>query len=112
MLLKDRFLNAIIAGDLGKRDEYGDIVVELSEVREYFSDIKTSYVGSFLPASTVEAGRTEATSKRFLFRIGYGIYRVHPDAIAGSDQQQNTSTILDLIRTGLSQLRVVPPSKK
>lgn len=80
MQLKERFLNAVVSGQLGYHDDYG-VVVELKDFRNYFSDIKTDYINSFLPAATIETGQHSVTHTKFVFRLRKGVYRVHPDAI-------------------------------
>ena len=84
--LKSRFINAIASGELGKIDEQG-IVFTLKEFKAHFSEIKTDYINSFLPASTMEAGRIEMTNTKFLFRIRKGVYRVHPDLLLAMEGQ-------------------------
>jgi hypothetical protein len=81
MTLKDRFMEAVSSGELGEADEHG-VVVSLREFKLYFSDVKSDYINSFLPASVIEIGQYSATHTKFLFRIKKGLYRVHPDAIA------------------------------
>ena len=78
--LKHRFLDAIIAGKLGKLTDRG-YTVSLKEFRMYFSDIKTQYSSSFLPAAVIETGQLSMTHTKFVFRIKKGVYLVHPDAI-------------------------------
>lgn len=91
MTLKNQFLRAVIAGDLGTRDAQG-ITVTAREFKVYFSDITSDYIHSFLPASVIEPGRTAATHTRFLFRVARGLYRVHPDAIQQYlDEEENLS---------------------
>lgn len=80
MTLKLRFLDAICAGELGKEDEYG-VIVTLKDFKQYFSDVKTDYINSFLPAAVIEIGQYSSTHTKFTFRIKKGIYRVHPDTI-------------------------------
>jgi len=87
MALKQRFLEAVVKGELGSIEDRG-VVVTLKEFKEYFSDVKTDYINSFLPASTIEPGRVEMTNTRFLYRIGSGVYLVHPDAIDQYIEQQ------------------------
>jgi len=85
--LKSRFINAIATGKLGKVDEQG-ITFSLKEFKACFAEIKTDYINSFLPASTIESGRVEMSHTKFLFRIRKGVYRVHPDlllALEGKD---------------------------
>ncbi|MFK5893777.1 MAG: hypothetical protein QM504_11205 [Pseudomonadota bacterium] len=80
MLMKNRFLNAVNSGQLGKSDEFG-IVVELKDFKRYFDDIHTDYINSFLPAATIEAGRHSISHTKYLFRVKKGVYRVHPEAL-------------------------------
>ena len=78
--LKKRFLDAVNCGELGTIDDYG-VVVTVREFKLYFRDIKTDYIGSFLPAASIEEGQTTATHTKYLFHIRKGVYRVHPDAL-------------------------------
>jgi len=80
MQMKERFLNAVISGELGKEDEFG-VFVTLKEFKHYFCDMKTGYINSFLPAAVIETGQYHATNTKYLFRIRNGVYRVHPQAI-------------------------------
>lgn len=52
--LKQRFLDAVNCGELGTIDDYG-VVVTVKEFKNYFRDIKTDYIGSFMPAAAIEA---------------------------------------------------------
>lgn len=79
--LKQRFLQAIVAGKLGKINENGGAVVSLREFRSYFNDVDFNYAGSFLPGAVIEEGQFSTSHTRFVFRIGRGVYLVHPDAI-------------------------------
>ena len=79
-LLKDRFIEAIVSGELGVIEDQG-IVFTLKEFKLLFSDIKTDYINSFLPAATIEPGRESMTHTKYLFRIRKGVYRVHPDVL-------------------------------
>jgi len=79
-LLKDRFLEAIIKGELGSIENSG-IVVTLKEFKAYFCDIKTDYINSFLPAATLEPGQSSVSHTRYLFRVRKGAYLVHPDVL-------------------------------
>ena len=79
-LLKERFIEAVVKGELGTPEESGTVVT-LKEFKEYFSDIKSDYVNSFLPAATFEPGQSTVTHTRYLFRIRKGAYRVHPDVL-------------------------------
>ena len=83
-LLKDRFLEAVANGELGTPENDG-IVVTLKEFKAYFSDIKTDYINSFLPAATFEPGQNTVTHTKYLFRMRKGAYLLHPDILAGID---------------------------
>lgn len=80
MTLKHRFLAAVAAGKLGTFSDQG-VIVTSKEFKSHFSDIKTQYITSFLPCSTIEIGQHSATRTRFVFRLKKGVYRVHPDAV-------------------------------
>ena len=80
MQMKERFLNAIITGELGKQSEFG-VLVTLKEFKSYFSDINSAYVNSFLPAAVIEPGQYNISYTRYIFRVKKGLYRVHPQAI-------------------------------
>jgi len=69
--LKQRFKAALISGELGYVDDEG-IVVTLKAFKEYFSDVTSDYINSFLPATMIESGRVDMTDTKFLFRIGKG----------------------------------------
>ena len=84
--LRTRFIKAIASGELGKVDEQG-IVFTLKEFKLYFSEIKTDYINSFLPASTIESGRIDMSHTKFLFRIRKGVYRVHPDLLLTPEEE-------------------------
>ena len=55
-LLKDRFLEAVASGELGCVESSGTVVT-LKAFKAYFSDIKTDYINSFLPAATLQPGQ-------------------------------------------------------
>jgi len=81
MTLKKMFLNAIITGEIGKNIK-GSIFIETGEFKNYFKQaIFSNYIGTFLPAATIEKGRSEATHTKYLFRVKRGVYRVHYGAI-------------------------------
>jgi len=79
-LLKDRFLEAVVKGELGRVENSGTVVT-LKEFKEHFSDIKTDYINSFLPAATLQPGQSSASHTRYLFRVRKGAYLVHPDVL-------------------------------
>ena len=80
--LKDRFLRAVVLGELGSLENDG-LVVTLKEFKYYFRDIKTQYVSSFMPAATFEPGMFTPSHTRFLFRVGKGVYLIHSDVLVG-----------------------------
>lgn len=80
MTLKQRFIDAVVKGQLGTVEEKG-VVVTLKQFKLYFSDVKTDYINSFLPASTIEPGQKTASQTRFVFRIRNGVYLVHTDVL-------------------------------
>jgi len=52
MTLKDRFLKAVVTGELGDVDDFG-VVVSLKDFKLCFSDVKSDYINSFLPAAVI-----------------------------------------------------------
>lgn len=84
--LKQRFLFAIIKDELGSHENSG-VVVRLKDFKAYFSDIKTDYINSFLPAATFEPGQSTVSHTKYLYRVRKGVYLVHPDAIDEFVQQ-------------------------
>jgi len=86
MTLKERFLDAVSNGHLGEVDDFG-VVVSLKQFKTYFSDVKSDYINSFLPAAVIEIGQQSTTHTKYVFRVRKGLYRVHPDAL-----QEHVST--------------------
>lgn len=80
MTLKQRFLEAVSSGELGKVTELG-MIVTVPEFKAYFNDINVRYTASFLPAVAIEQGRHRITDTHFVFRVKGGVYRLHPDAL-------------------------------
>lgn len=74
--LKERFFEAVLNGELGTLTESG-YVVTLKEFKAYFSDIKSDYINSFLPAATFEPGMSSVTQTKFVFRLRKGVYLLH-----------------------------------
>jgi len=79
-LLKDRFLEAVVNGELGSVEQ-GGAIVSLKEFKAYFSDITSQYVSSFMPAATLEPGRFRPSHTKFLFRVRKGAYLIHSDVL-------------------------------
>jgi len=78
--LKDRFLEAVVKGELGSVEKEGAVVL-LKEFKAYFSDITSQYVSSFMPAATFEPGRFRPSHTKFLFRLRKGAYLIHSDVL-------------------------------
>ena len=70
--LKDLFLAAISCGDLGSYENLG-VLVTIKAFKLYFNDIKTDYINSFLPASTLEPGRYFVTLTKYVVRLSSGV---------------------------------------
>lgn len=78
--LKDRFLIAVVKGEIGTKENSG-VIVSLKEFKAYFNDITSDYINSFLPAATIEPGQLSATKTKYLFRVKKGVYLVHPEIL-------------------------------
>lgn len=78
--LKERFIQAIKNGELGSHEAHGTIVT-LKQFKQYFSEIETQYVSSFLPAATLEPGMVTMKHTKFVLRIAKGVYKLHPDIL-------------------------------
>jgi len=52
-------------------------VASLKESKADFSDIKTDYINSFLPAATFEPGQNTLTHTKYPFRGQKGVYLWH-----------------------------------
>ena len=83
--LKDRFLRAVVLGEIGVLEAVSfdlcGVVVSLKAFKFYFNDIKTQYVSSFMPAATFEPGQFSPTHTKFLFRVRKGAYLIHSDVL-------------------------------
>jgi hypothetical protein len=77
MPLRERFLDALIDGRLGR-----DGVVSRQEFMAFFCDDKQTYTGVFLSNSEVQTGQHSPTYRHFTIRLAQGVYRVHPEAIS------------------------------
>lgn len=77
MKLRERFLDAIIDGKIGK-----GLVVTRQEFMQYFSSDNAATTGVFLSNSEMESGILHSpTYTHFTQRISEGVYRVHPNAL-------------------------------
>jgi len=80
--LKDRFLLAVVNGDIGRVENSG-VIVSLKEFKAHFNDITSDYINSFLPAATIEPGQRSVTNTKYVFRVKKGVYLVHPEVLEG-----------------------------
>ena len=78
--LKDRFLFAVVNGEIGHIENSG-VIVSLKEFKKHFNDITSDYINSFLPAATIEPGQRSATKTKYVFRVKKGVYLVHPEVL-------------------------------
>lgn len=77
MSFRNRFLDAVIDGQVGK-----GIVITRQELMTYFSDENPDTVGCFLSNSELDTGVLHSPGYlHFTLRIAPGEYRIHPDAI-------------------------------
>ena len=77
MTLRDRFLDAIIDGQLGN-----GIVVTRQEFMQFFSNDNPATTSVFLSNSEIHTGAPHSpTYTHFTLRIQEGQYRVHPQVI-------------------------------
>jgi len=84
MTLRDRFLDAMIDGHLGK-----GIVVSRKEFMEFFSSDNPATTGVFLSNSEINTGAPHSpTYVHFTLRVDEGRYRVHPQVIQERMQQR------------------------
>jgi len=78
--LKDRFLIAVVNGEIGRIENSG-VIVSLKEFKAHFNDVTSDYINSFLPAATIEPGQRSITNTKYLFRVKKGVYLVHPEVL-------------------------------
>lgn len=84
MTLKDRFLDALIDGQLGN-----GIIVTRQEVMRFFPDDNPATTGVFLSNSEINTGSPHSpTWSHFTLRVEDGRYRVHPQSIQERMQQR------------------------
>lgn len=85
MTLRDRFLDALIDGQLGK-----GIVVSRKEFMEFFPEDNSATTGVFLSNSEITTGAPHSpTYTHFTLRVVEGLYRVHPQALQERMQQRD-----------------------
>lgn len=80
--LRQRFLAAVRAGQLGTQSHLG-VVVTVKAFKAFFSDIDRNYASSFLASAAIETGRSQMTDTKYVMRLRKGLYRVHPEFIRG-----------------------------
>ena len=78
--LKERFLIAVVNGEIGRVENSG-VIVSLKEFKAHFNDITSDYINSFLPAATIEPGQRSVTNTKYVFRVKKGVYLVHPEVL-------------------------------
>jgi hypothetical protein len=84
MTLRDRFLDALIDGQLGN-----GIIVTRQELMRYFSKDNPATTGVFLSNSEINTGAPHSpTYTHFTLRVAEGRYRVHPQVIQERMQQR------------------------
>jgi len=76
--LKQRFLEAVRSGRLGRQKAHG-VEVTVKEFQAFFADINDNYTGSFLSAAAIDAGRSQMTNTQYVVRLRKGVYLVHSD---------------------------------
>jgi len=77
MTLRNRFLDAIIDGELGN-----GITITRQDFMQFFSNENTATTGCFLSNSEIETGALHSPNyTHFTLRISEGRYYVHPGAI-------------------------------
>lgn len=84
MTLKERFLDALIDGELGN-----GILVTRQEFMQHFSNDNPATTGVFLSNSEIDTGAPHSpTYIHFTLRVTEGKYRVHPQALQERMQQR------------------------
>lgn len=77
MTLRERFLDALIDGQIGN-----DSVVTRREFMSYFSDENPLTTGCFLSNSEMASGAVHSPNyTHFTIRLRKGVYRVHNEAL-------------------------------
>jgi hypothetical protein len=77
MTLRNRFLDAIIDGQLGQ-----GITVNRGDFLNYFREDNPNTTGCFLSNSEMETGaRHSPTYRHFTIRVREGVYQIHPAAL-------------------------------
>lgn len=83
MTLRDRFLDALINGQLGN-----GIIVTRQEFMQFFPNDNPATTGVFLSNSEISTGAPHSpTYTHFTLRVQEGQYRVHPQALQERMQQ-------------------------
>lgn len=84
MTLRERFLDAIIDGQLGN-----GIIVTRQKFMQFFSNDKPATTGVFLSNSEINTGAPHSpTFAHFTLRIVEGRYHIHPQTLQERMQQR------------------------
>ena len=85
MTLRERLLDAILDGKIGK-----GLVVTRQELMSHFDDVNSATTGVLLSNSEMTTGVPHSpTYTHFTQRISEGQYRIHPSALAERLAQRN-----------------------
>lgn len=77
MTLRERFLDALIDGNIGKNG-----VITRREFMTFFSEENSLTTGCFLSNSEMTSGVVHSPNyTHFTIRVSKGVYRVHEEAI-------------------------------
>lgn len=76
MTLRNRFLDAVIDGQIGN-----GIVITRNQFMAFFAQDNPATTGCFLSNSEIETGLHSPTYAHFTLRVSEGTYRVHPCAL-------------------------------
>lgn len=77
MHLRQRILDAVLDGELG-----AGVVVTRQQVIAHFQDVSESYTGVVLSNAEMDTGTHSPTWEHYTHRIGRGVYRISPTALA------------------------------
>lgn len=77
MNMRERILDAVLDGSLGR-----GTVVTRQELMQHFNDVNPAYTGVILSNAEMNTGGHSPTWEHYTQRLGRGVYRIHPDALA------------------------------
>jgi len=87
MTLRERFLDAVIDGELGN-----GLVITRQEFMSHFSDDNPATTGCFLSNSEIVTGQPHSPMySHFTLRVNEnsGVYRIHPEALNARMVERN-----------------------